>query len=73
MRTLSKILLIVMIALAGCQPPQRTKPTVEPTYNVQLEMSPEMKAVVMQLVYMKSDPNVFKVREQTLDERFGLK
>ncbi len=53
-------LILAIIALVGCTQ-QQAKP--EPHYRVEQRMSPVMEAVVMQLVYMKSDPNVFKVKE----------
>lgn len=53
-------LILLAIALSGCAQPQ-AKP--ERSYRVAQRMSPAMKAAVMELVYMKSDPNVFKAKE----------
>ena len=53
-------LLLLIIVLSGCTQPQ-AKP--ERSYRVEHVMSPAMKAVVMELVWLKSDPNVFKVKE----------
>ncbi len=51
---------LLIIILSGCTTHPR-KP--EPTYRVEQSMSPAMKAVVMELVWLKSDPNIFKVKE----------
>ena len=59
MRKIIYILLLVVVL--GCQKPQQ--PKIEQKYHVQMEMSPAMKEAVMTLVWMKSDPNVFKVKE----------
>ena len=53
-------LILLMIVLSGCVSHPR-KP--ERSYRVEHVMSPAMKVVVMQLVWLKSDPNVFKVKE----------
>ena len=52
-------LILLIMALSGCTQPQ-AKPG--PTYRVEQRMSPALKAVVMELVYM-ADPNVFKAKE----------
>ena len=57
----NRLLVFLFLAIVGCQKPQR--PKVEPKYKVHLEMSPTMKEVVMQLVWLKSDPNVFMIKE----------
>ena len=53
-------LILLLIALTGCTQPH-AKP--EPHYRVEQRMSPAMKAVVMELMYMRSDPNVWQVKE----------
>ena len=55
------ILLVILFAVVGCQRPQRTKPTIEPPPR--FEMPAKMKIAVMNLVYLKSDPNIFKIKE----------
>lgn len=55
-------LILLAVALVGCTQ-QQVRPEHEPTYRAEQRMSPAMKAVVMELMYMKSDPNVFKIKE----------
>ena len=58
-----KVLLILILLLAlfcwlsGCSAPE---PKPEPTYglNERFEFDPQYKAVIMQLVWMKIDPNL---------------
>ncbi len=52
-------LILLIIALSGCTQPQAK---LKRSYRVEQSMSPALKAVVMELVYM-ADPNVFKVKE----------
>ena len=56
------IAIVGLVLIGGCT--QHTvKPEPIPTYRVELRMSPALHEAVMTLVYMKSDPNVFKIRE----------
>ena len=57
-------LILLVIALTGCTSHPR-RPETQPvrSYRVEQRMSPAMKAAVMELLYMKSDPNIFKYRE----------
>ncbi len=53
-------LMLLVIALAGCT--QHTaKP--EPTYRAEHRLSPAVRYAVMELLYMKADPNIFKAKE----------
>lgn len=57
-------LILSIIALSGCTQPQaKPEPALRTAYRVEQRMSPAMKAVVMELVWLRSDPNVFKVKE----------
>ena len=54
--------IVVLVSIGGCA--QHTvKPEPMPSYRVEQRMSPVLKQAVMTLMYMKSDPNVFKVRD----------
>ncbi len=58
-------LILLTVAVTGCTQPQ-AKPQARPRprgYEVEQRMSPAMKAVVMELVWLKSDPNMFKAKE----------
>lgn len=55
----------LLFLLSGCRQQQRPpQPPPKPSYKVEQRMSPAMKEAVMTLMYMKSDPNVFKRREK---------
>jgi len=57
-------LILLMIVLTGCTAhPRKSEPQPVRSYRVEQRMSPAMKAVVMELVYMKSDPNIWQRRE----------
>ena len=60
------VAIVVLSVLAGCAHTSHTTQPVRrplgPVYKRQ--MSPAMKEAVMTLVYMKSDPNVYKIREK---------
>lgn len=55
-------LVLMLLSTMGCAQ-QAVEPEPMPSYTVEQRMSPAMHEVVMQLVWMKSDPNVFEVRE----------
>jgi hypothetical protein len=55
------MIIVTLIWLFGCSAPVARTP--QPSYKVETEMSPQLKAVVMELLWMKSDPNIFKYRE----------
>ena len=65
-------LIICLLLLAGCRSATTRPPVAPETPPVMVEMSPEHKAMVYQLM-MAVDPNVFAYREPSLDERFGIK
>ncbi len=52
--------ILIVMSVWGCTQ-QQAKP--EPRYRVEQRMSPAMESVVMELVWLKSDPNVFKAKE----------
>jgi uncharacterized membrane protein (UPF0127 family) len=52
-------LVLLIIALSGCI----THPRKPEPMPVRAEMDETMIAVISQLVWLKSDPNVFKVKE----------
>ena len=51
------LLLALFVWLSGCSTPE---PKPEPTYrlNERFEFAPERKAIIMQLIQMKIDPNL---------------
>ena len=60
----------LLFLLSGCQQHQKPlKPPPKPLYKVERRMSPAMKEAVMTLMYMKSDPNVFKTKDKDPFER----
>lgn len=57
-------LILLIIALSGCtQHPRKPEPVSVPGYTVEQRMSPAMRAVVMELVYMRIDPNTSTGKE----------
>lgn len=52
------IFLTLVVCLSGCT--QRIMPEKIYIPNRRLEMSPQMKEIVIELVYMKLDPNEYR-------------
>lgn len=67
------LLILLVLLLAGCaSPPKKAvvKQSHKPPINT--EVDPRVLEVISTLVHMKSDPNIFKYREPSLDEKFGI-
>ena len=67
------ILFLLSLFLLGCSTQSRKK-IVEapPPPLIHIKHNPQIMEVISRLVYMKSDPNVFKYKEPSLDKKFGI-